>query len=48
MATKHRYYDEKEHPDVAFGSPGLEKNRAAELLPAYTEAGVIWWLECSS
>jgi hypothetical protein len=34
--------------EVAFGFPGLEKNQAAELLPAYAEAGVTWWLECSS
>lgn len=34
--------------DVAFGFPGLEGNQLVELLPAYAEAGVTWWLECGS
>ncbi len=34
--------------DVAFGSPDLDRKQASELLPAYAQAGVTWWLECSS
>jgi alkanesulfonate monooxygenase SsuD/methylene tetrahydromethanopterin reductase-like flavin-dependent oxidoreductase (luciferase family) len=34
--------------DVAFGFPGLEGKHLTELLPAYAEVGVTWWLECSS
>lgn len=34
--------------DVAFGFPGLEGKQLTELLPAYAEVGVTWWLECSS
>ena len=33
--------------DVAFGSPDLGEKQVSELLPAYAEAGVTWWLECS-
>jgi alkanesulfonate monooxygenase SsuD/methylene tetrahydromethanopterin reductase-like flavin-dependent oxidoreductase (luciferase family) len=34
--------------DVAFGFPDLDKNLTAEHLQAYAQAGVTWWLECSS
>jgi alkanesulfonate monooxygenase SsuD/methylene tetrahydromethanopterin reductase-like flavin-dependent oxidoreductase (luciferase family) len=34
--------------DVAFGSPDFDKNFTADCLQAYAQAGVTWWLECSS
>jgi alkanesulfonate monooxygenase SsuD/methylene tetrahydromethanopterin reductase-like flavin-dependent oxidoreductase (luciferase family) len=34
--------------DVAFGFPDFEKNLTPDCLQAYTQAGVTWWLECSS
>jgi alkanesulfonate monooxygenase SsuD/methylene tetrahydromethanopterin reductase-like flavin-dependent oxidoreductase (luciferase family) len=34
--------------DVAFGFPDFDKNFTAECLQAYAQAGVTWWLECSS
>ena len=42
-------YREHDQPfDVAFGFPGLEGEQLKDLLPAYAEAGVTWWLECLS
>jgi hypothetical protein len=34
--------------DVAFGFSDLNKNLTADSLQAYAQAGVTWWLECSS
>jgi alkanesulfonate monooxygenase SsuD/methylene tetrahydromethanopterin reductase-like flavin-dependent oxidoreductase (luciferase family) len=34
--------------DVAFGFPDIDTNLTAECLQAYAQAGVTWWLECSS
>ena len=34
--------------DVAFGFPDLDKHLTADYLQAYAQAGVTWWLECSS
>lgn len=42
------YRESAQSFDVAFGFPGLEGTQFIELLPAYVEVGVTWWLECSS
>jgi alkanesulfonate monooxygenase SsuD/methylene tetrahydromethanopterin reductase-like flavin-dependent oxidoreductase (luciferase family) len=34
--------------DVAFGFPDFDKHRTADCLQAYAQAGVSWWLDCSS
>lgn len=34
--------------DVACGFPDFDKNLTADSLQAYAQAGVTWWLECSS
>lgn len=34
--------------DVACGFPDFEKNLTSDCLQAYAQAGVTWWLECSS
>ncbi len=34
--------------DVAFGFPDFDNNLTTDCLQAYAQAGVTWWLECSS
>lgn len=48
VATIQKYRSSASPFDVAFGSPDLEEKQVRELLPAYAQAGVTWWLECFS